>query len=195
MQANSSGRMAATTAGIQPFKAATAYTARSMSDPCAPAMRALLRLALLPGLLWLSLAGLPAMAQDTVIQAENVRMDYAQVLRVEPVFQVLRATRLEQQCAGKPVPPKSPPKGFSRIVDVVKDALGDKPADEKPATTTVEDCRMVSVQREFRRPIAFDVDYMYKGMKYRSRLPHDPGNRLRIRVSVTPWVAPGASEQ
>ena len=54
---------------------------------------------------------------------------------------------------------------------------------------------MVSVQREFRRPIAFDVDYMYKGMKYRSRLPHDPGNRLRIRVSVTPWVAPTVTSE
>jgi hypothetical protein len=27
-------------------------------------------------------------------------------------------------------------------------------------------------------------------MKYRSRLPEDPGNRLRVRVSVTPYVAP-----
>jgi hypothetical protein len=49
---------------------------------------------------------------------------------------------------------------------------------------------MVPTQREFRRPIAFDVDYMYKGMKYRSRLPEDPGNRLRVRISVTPYVAP-----
>ena len=176
--------------------AATAYTARSMSDPCAPAIRTLLRLALLPALLALSLSSQPLLAQSTVIQNENVRMDYAQVLRVEPVFQVLRATRLEEQCDGKPVPPKSPPKGFSRIVGAVKDALGDKPVDEKPAAASGDDCRMVSVQREFRRPIAFDVDYMYKGMKYRSRLPHDPGNRLRIRVSVTPWVAPAsASDQ
>jgi uncharacterized protein YcfJ len=176
--------------------AATAYTARSMSDPCAPAIRTLPRLALLPALLpallSLFLASLPVQAQSTVIQPENVRMDYAQVLRVEPVFQVLRATRLEEQCDGRPIPPKSPPKGFSRIVGVVKDALGDKPADQKPAATNGEDCRMVSVQREFRRPIAFDVDYMYKGMKYRSRLPHDPGNRLRIRVSVTPWVEPAS---
>jgi uncharacterized protein YcfJ len=173
--------------------ATTAYTARSMSDPCAPAMRAFLRQALLPALLSLSLASPLVLAQTTVIQNENVRMDYAQVLRVEPVFQVLRATRMEQQCDGKPVPPKSPPKGLSRIVGAVKNVLGDSPAEVKPATTD-ENCRMVSVQREFRRPIAFDVDYMYKGMKYRSRLPHDPGNRLRIRVSVTPWVAP-ASDQ
>ena len=47
-------------------------------------------------------------------------------------------------------------------------------------------CRIVEVGREFRRPIAYDVDYVWRGTKYRSRLPEDPGNRLRIRVSVTP---------
>ncbi len=152
----------------------------------AHSMRALL----LPALLLPAAASFPAVAQDTVIQAENVRMDYAQVLRVDPVFQVLRATRQEQQCDGKPVPPKSPPKGLSRIVGVVKDALGSKPENDETAVAADENCRMVPVEREFRRPIAFDVDYMYKGMKYRSRLPHDPGNRLRIRVSVTPYMAP-----
>jgi hypothetical protein len=49
-------------------------------------------------------------------------------------------------------------------------------------------CRMVPVEREFRRPIAYDVDYVYKGFKYRSRLAEDPGNRLRIRVSVMPYI-------
>ena len=154
--------------------------------------RPALRLALLPALLSTCFASLPARAQDTVIQAENVRVDYAQVLQVEPVYQVLRATRQEQQCDGKPVTPKSPPRGLSRIVGAVKGALGNEPADAPSAKDP--DCRMVTVEREFRRPIAFDVDYMYKGMKYRSRLPHDPGNRLRIRVSVTPYV-PAADER
>ena len=51
-------------------------------------------------------------------------------------------------------------------------------------------CRTVLVGREFQRPIAYDVDYIYKGVKYRSRLAEDPGNRLRIRISVVPYVAP-----
>ena len=34
--------------------------------------------------------------------------------------------------------------------------------------------------------VGYDVEYMYKGEKYMSRLPYDPGNRLRVRVSVTP---------
>ena len=39
----------------------------------------------------------PAAAQEVqrnVIQVENVRMDYAQVMRVRPVFQTLHATRI-----------------------------------------------------------------------------------------------------
>ena len=54
----------------------------------------------------------------------------------------------------------------------------------------LSNCRMEQVAREFRRPIAYDVDYVYKGTKYRSRLAEDPGNRLRVRVAVTPWEDP-----
>jgi uncharacterized protein YcfJ len=134
----------------------------------------------------------PASAQETVIQVENVRMDYAQVLRVEPVFQTLTATRMEQRCDGRPAVVKAPAKGLSRIVGKVKSALDPRDGEAAAAQSDPPNCRMVPVQREFRRPIAFDVDYMYKGMKYRSRLADDPGNRLRVRVSVTPYVAPSS---
>ncbi|MCY7353720.1 MAG: hypothetical protein LH470_01300 [Lysobacter sp.] len=126
----------------------------------------------------------------TVIQAENVRFDYAQVLRVEPVYQVLRATRMEERCDVETTASESEPGKLSKIVGAVtgavKGAVGKKPA----AASNSEDanCRTVPVEREFRRPIAFDVDYVYRGSKYRSRLPMDPGNRLRVKVSLTPVV-------
>ena len=143
--------------------------------------------------LFLSLFAAPAsvLAQETVIPVENVRMDYARVLRVEPVYQTLTATRSEQHCAedAAPAPDNDAASGngISRIVGKVRQALHPK---GKAAPPPDGDCRTVQVRREFRRPIAFDVDYMYKGMKYRSRLPEDPGNRLRVRVSVTPYLAP-----
>ena len=129
-------------------------------------------------------------AQETVIPKENIRTGYARVLRVEPVYQTLTATRMEQRCDGRTVPPEDPSAGgLSRIVGAVKDAFTPETgAVAKPAASDDKDCQLVPVQREFRRPIAFDVDYVYKGMKYRSRLPHDPGNRLRVRVSITPYV-------
>lgn len=119
--------------------------------------------------------------QTTVVQAENVRYAYAQVLKVTPVYQTLTATRTEQQCEPNATPDDT---RLSRVVGAVKDALRRGPEGEQQSVN----CRQVPVVREFRRPIAYDVDYTYRGVKYRSRLPEDPGNRLRIRVSVAPIV-------
>ena len=126
---------------------------------------------------------LPASAQDSgtmVIQPENVRMDFAQVMRVQPIYQVLRATRMEPKCAGES---EAAGTGVSKVIGAVKGAMTHKPEAKDNAN-----CEMVPVVREFRRPIAYDVDYVYRGTKYRSRLPYDPGNRLRVRVSVVPYL-------
>ncbi|MGS0581003.1 hypothetical protein ACQEPV_013275 [Xanthomonas oryzae pv. oryzicola] len=145
---------------------------------------------------------LPAHAAETdpknrVMVIENVKLDYAQVLNVEPVYQTLRATRIEEQCestqaAQAAVAPAEDEGRINRMVDSVKEMFSRLPEPSAPAavppTSTRRSCKVVEVPREFRRPIAFDVDYVYKGTKYRSRLPEDPGNRLRIRVSVTPYI-------
>ena len=138
----------------------------------------------LPALLIaLALSAGPAAAQNTVIQTENVRFDYAQVLRVTPVYQTLTATRMEQKCDPPPTSNR-----ITRAVETIKERL--RREQEKKAAAA--NCRTVPVEREFRRPIAYDVDYVYKGAKYRSRLAEDPGNRLRIRVSISPVVAAGS---
>ena len=140
----------------------------------------------------------PAWAQDSgsaAVQTENVRMEYARVLRAEPVYQTLRATSMVERCEqSTPVQGSEPQRsGLARVVGVVKDVFSSKPeagddkADGKDAAG--KNCRMVPVQREFQRPIAYDVDYVHHGVKYRSRLPYDPGNRVRVRVSVTPIVS------
>ena len=134
--------------------------------------------------------------QGRAMPVENVRFDYAQVLRAEPIYQTLHATRTEQRCEPVVVVPPPAQSGdeapglFSRMVTSVKDSVKDVFTREEPAPPPVpvkQDCRMVQVDRQFQRPIAYEVDYVYKGTKYRSRLVEDPGNRLRVRVSVTPW--------
>jgi uncharacterized protein YcfJ len=141
----------------------------------------------------LAVAGLLAAAaplaaqQVRVLPVENVRVGYAQVLHVEPVYQTLRATAVEQDCTPDPVQAK-PAGTLSRMAQAVKGAItrdGNKPAADKQQ----HDCRPTTVQRTYRTPIAYDVDYIYKGMKFRSRLASDPGNMLRVRVSVTPYEA------
>lgn len=119
---------------------------------------------------------------EVVIAQENVRYDYAQVLGVDPVYQVLRTSRVEQVCDLVKQP--SSVKGLSHMVGVVKQRLSGASADSND--DEFENCRMQPVLREFRRPIAYDVDYVYKGSKFRTRMARDPGNRLRVRVSITP---------
>ena len=144
----------------------------------------------LPLLLAPCFAAMPAWAQHTVIQAENVRYEYAQVLRAEPVYQTLRATSMVERCEQSSMVAAEDGeerRGLSRVVGAVRDVLGPNRQEQAPGVDQ-GDCRLVPVEREFRRPIAYDVDYVVRGVKYRSRLPSDPGNRLRVRVGVTPVV-------
>ena len=119
-------------------------------------------------------------ARETVVAQENVRFDYAQVLEVAPVYQTLRATRMERVCDAK-----QGAGGLSKVVSAVKDRIGGATTREE-REAGLSNCREAPVVREFRRPIAYDVDYVYKGSKFRTRLAQDPGNRLRVRVSITP---------
>ncbi|WP_132985084.1 hypothetical protein [Luteimonas terricola] len=146
-----------------------------------------------------ALVAAPAWAQHTVIQAENVRYEYAQVLRAEPVYQTLRATSMVERCEqSSMVGPEEGEerRGLSRVVGAVRDVLTPNRSDSAPDVDGdgEGDCRLVPVEREFRRPIAYDVDYLVRGVKYRSRLPKDPGNRLRVKVAVTPVVPEGNAE-
>lgn len=180
----------------------------AMPTLCVPAtISGPMRLPLTPLFLGvMALPVFPAAAQDggdvRVVPAENVKLDYAQVLRAEPVYQTLRASRMEERCDPPPQTPQPSAEekehgALSRMLDSVKGVFSrsePEPAPEPaPAVAPGRNCRMVQVDREFQRPIAYDVDYVYKGVKFRSRLREDPGNRLRVRVSVTPYTGDGAS--
>ncbi|MFT3898482.1 MAG: hypothetical protein QM719_12470 [Thermomonas sp.] len=127
-------------------------------------------------------AALPVAAQQVrVLPVENVRVGYAQVLRVEPVYQTLRANAVEEDCT----PPK-PPGTLTRMAQAVKGAIT---RESHKAADKPQDCQPTVVQKTYRTPMAYDVDYIYKGMKFRSRLASDPGNMLRVRISITPYEA------
>lgn len=52
--------------------------------------------------------------------------------------------------------------------------------------TTQRRCQVVDEYQEERRVVGYDVQYRYRGEVYMSRLDYDPGDRLRVRVSVAP---------
>lgn len=140
----------------------------------------------LPLLALLLLASASVRAQETLAVPENVREEWGQVLRVDPVYQTLRASRMQQQCTTVRVQPPAERSLADRIADAVRGVIG-----RGEAPQTIEECRDVPVQEEFRRPIAYDVEYSHKGSRYRSRLPYDPGHRILLRVSVTPVIPAG----
>ena len=50
----------------------------------------------------------------------------------------------------------------------------------------VERCNTVMRERQEERIDGYDVVYRYKGQKYATRMPYDPGRELRVRVDIRP---------
>jgi uncharacterized protein YcfJ len=132
---------------------------------------------------------------------ENVTYAYAQVLRASPIYAMQRVRVPEERCE----PGREGGTGGTVAGAVVGGALGNQvgKGDGRKAATVAgavlggaigrrmgrderTRCRTVEVEREERRLVGYDVEYSYKGETYMSRVAADPGNRLRIRVSVTP---------
>ena len=98
-------------------------------------------------------------AQEQRVDA-NVTWAWAQVLRASPVYRMVQVPTSEQRCNSAAVP--------------------------QSASHGGRDCHTVPVVYQERRLVGYDVEYVYKGEKYMSRLAADPGSRLRIRIAVTP---------
>ena len=131
-----------------------------------------------------ALAAAPVGAQQVrVLPVENVRVGYAQVLHVEPVYQTLHATAVEEDCSPADADKAHAGGTLSRMAQAVKGAItrdGRKPGDAP------RDCQPTTVQRTYRTPIAYDVDYIYKGMKFRSRLASECSILAAAPVLILP---------
>lgn len=71
---------------------------------------------------------------------------------------------------------------------------GTGPQDGRVVEAVRPGCRVVEVERESRELVGYEVEYRYKGEVYLSRLNHDPGSRLQVRVGITPVDEPALSE-
>lgn len=149
---------------------------------------------------------------------ENVNFGYADVLRVDPVYEYYQVSQPREECYEERVVTREPrggdPTGGTILGALIGGALGNQVGGghgRQAATVagaviggsvgrnvdrsnspgrTYEDrgtrCRLVEDAREEQRISAYNVEYRYRGEVYMSQLPHDPGDRLRVRVSVRP---------
>jgi len=100
-----------------------------------------------------------------------VHTEYAEVLRVEPIY--LPPSDESAQC---------PP------LDVEPLLSSPTQTQSTPAATHCTPPEP-GQQTEAKPQILYDVDYVLHGVKYRSRLPYDPGNQLQVQLSVTPLIS------
>ncbi|MBS0590629.1 MAG: glycine zipper 2TM domain-containing protein [Proteobacteria bacterium] len=180
-------------------------------------------------------------AHPPPVAVESTRYGWADVLRVDPVYESLGDSPGEIQANPGPAPDcdESPParphdQADNRAVGTVIGALiggvighafgrgdgnkvttaagvvaggvagnriaaaqdqntnADRQADaERDAVSaSLRDCRDASTTRRPSKPehhiVGYDVEYRYKGEIYMARLPFDPGDRMRVKMTVVP---------
>lgn len=166
-----------------------------------------------------AIAAGPALAQDRGYGdergADNVRLAWADVLRVDPVYENVESSRPREECYDTDVERRDSRgnngagtvigaivggalgnqvgKGDGRKAATVAGALiggaiGNNAArrDDRYYAQTETRCRTVSERYSERRIVGYDVQYRYRGDVFMSQLDYDPGERMRVRVSVAP---------
>jgi uncharacterized protein YcfJ len=153
-----------------------------------------------------------ASAQPYGPRGDGVSFGYATVLRATPAYETVRVVdQQQQQCDdGTYVREHKDTTGATVLGAVVGGALGNTvgKGDGRKAATIggavvggvighniakgdsdryqPGPCHVVDVDHEDRRVVGYDVEYNYKGEVYFARMAYDPGNRIRVRVTVQP---------
>lgn len=141
----------------------------------------------------------------------NVHYAWADVLRVDPVYDVVQEQYPQQRCYQQQVVQQGSGSTAGTLLGaIVGGALGHQVGQGRGRTAAtiggaviggaignnassgdrVVDqtrCEQVGMQvSEHRSIVGYNVEYRYHGDVYVSRLNYDPGDRLRIRISINP---------
>ncbi len=152
---------------------------------------------------------------DPALASPHVSYAYAEVLRADPVYETQRVSRPREECTDETVIHRGGEgrrAGGAVVGAIIGGAVGNQigrgsgrraataagvvagavigsevaAAEEGPRETIERRCRVIEEWVEERRIVGYDVEYRHRGQLYFSRLPYDPGERLRIRITVEP---------
>ena len=65
-------------------------------------------------------------------------------------------------------------------------AIGHGPVHQTQYSRPVERCETRYRSQQERRIDGYDVVYSYHGQKYATRMPYDPGKKIKVRVDIRP---------
>jgi uncharacterized protein YcfJ len=147
---------------------------------------------------------------------EGIHFAWADGVRVDPIYTYERVSRPERECYDTEVTHRDDRRGNNAgatvLGAIIGGALGNQVGkgdgrkaatiagavaggaiansaarrDDETYVSSERRCREVDGGYEERRINGYDVEYRYRGETYMSRLSFDPGERIRVRVSVTP---------
>ncbi|HZX89339.1 MAG TPA: glycine zipper 2TM domain-containing protein [Rudaea sp.] len=145
--------------------------------------------------------------------AEGIHYGWADVLRVDPVYDEQgQPAASHEECYDEQVPEQGPDnragatvlgaviggvvgstigKGNGRTAATVAGAtagavVGNNAGQPASGYRVERHCRQVAGSGGERHVTGYDVEYRYRGELYNARMSYDPGDRIRVRVSVTP---------
>lgn len=152
------------------------------------------------------------MAQSA--ESEAVHYAWANVTRVNPIYHDVRVADTAQRCYDQPVVRReggsntagtllgaviggvlgnTVGKGDGRRAATVVGAVAGGAAGNRVSSRggrvvhdSVTHCEPVRNVGMERRIVGYSVEYRYRGQSYMSHMDYDPGERLRVRVSVEP---------
>lgn len=128
-----------------------------------------------------AIAQVPPTPSPAQAPAANVRFGWAEVLRVDPVYAPV--PQPAQACPPQVTAHPEHSGGGAAGGPIAGNASSSR---KQPAIVSPTECHQVVDQPPQQQIVAYDVEYRYRGDVYMSRLPFDPGERMRVRVSVTP---------
>ncbi len=153
-------------------------------------------------------------ARDRYVE-DNVQYGYATVLSSEPVIKLVHVSQPRQQCWDQRLLVSEPRrhsgthtllgaliggaignavghnKSNKRVGAFAGALLGGSIANDmqqqpRQRVRTVTQCETVSIDRTEERVIGYRVTYHYQGKTYTTRMRRDPGDSVRVRLTVSP---------
>ena len=154
-----------------------------------------------PAMIALALAvALPAAAQTDYRYDDgaesDVRYDVARVVRVDAVVSHASRPVSRETCWSEPTTYRYLP-SYTYRGDADRDDADDGGADRVTVSGGYqkindggERCRTETSYRDTDRVLGYEVTYRYGGREYTTRMDHDPGDRMRVRVNVDYTITP-----
>jgi len=127
--------------------------------------------------------------------ADQAYLDYARVLDVEPIEEVVQAVPGRARCASR----FDAERADAAITGDVRQhspgiSIGEAIAEEiqhRDRTESLRECRMATPAAKERRIVAYRVRYRYGGDVYERRMAWPPGDEIPVRVHLRPVLISG----